>query len=80
MFGAFFITAFTIIARPFESTMMNRLDALNEIFVCLSTYIMYAYTDIIGDQDDLIMFGWVSIGLMGLIVIFNLGFMAFISC
>ena len=80
LFGAIFIAIFSIVSRPFESTSLNKMDVFNELSVCLSTYMLYAYTDIIGDMDTLNMFGWVSIGLMGLNILCNLTFMVLISC
>lgn len=40
---------------------------------------LYAYTDILDDLDQIRLIGWVSVGLCGLIVLVNLSFMAAIT-
>ena len=53
---------------------------MNEIAVTLSCYMLFAYANLIHEMSDLVLFGWVSIGIMGMNVILNLFIMACISC
>ena len=75
MHGAIIITCYTAVASPFEEPVMNRQEIVNEVSVCLSTYMLFAYMDLIGDMEILINFGWVSMGLIAVNIIINLLFM-----
>ena len=75
MHGAIIITCYTAVASPFEEPVMNRQEIVNEVSVCLSTYMLFAYMDLIGDMEILINYGWVSMGLIAGNIIINLLFM-----
>ena len=64
MLGTVIITVYTAVVRPFEDAGMNRQEIINEISVTFATYMLYAYTDLFTDLNDLVMMGWVSIGIM----------------
>mmetsp|Transcript_28858 Transcript_28858/g.38479 ORF Transcript_28858/g.38479 Transcript_28858/m.38479 type:complete len:141 (-) Transcript_28858:827-1249(-) len=80
LFAAMFITIYTLVARPFEQPIMNKQETVNEVAVWSSTYMLFAYTDIISDAADLDLLGWCSIGMIGLTVLVNLLFMCYITC
>jgi len=76
MGGTLFSTIYTAVARPFEDEAMNRQEIINEISVTIATYMLYAYTDLFTDIADLVMMGWVSIGIMGGNILINLVIMS----
>ena len=49
MIMALFVTCYTAVTRPFEEPVLNKQEVVNELMILLSTYMLYAYTDIIGD-------------------------------
>ena len=79
MIGAIVMTTYTCVARPFEERILNKQEVMNEVLVTFATYLLYAYTEILGDLDQLRMIGWMSIGLCGVIVAVNLTFMCCIT-
>lgn len=76
---AVFVAIYTVAAHPFEESLMTKQEVMNEILVCLATYTLFAYTELISDSDDLVKIGWVSIVLIVATILLNLLFMACIT-
>lgn len=49
------------------------------MIVCFATYILFAYTEIVTDMEQLVMIGWFSISICGAVVLINLTFMTVIT-
>ena len=80
MFASLISTSYTIVVKPYDDRAMNNQEAVNELTVLISTYLLYAFTNIIEKMSDLVMFGWISIGITCANILFNLLVMACISC
>ena len=76
---AVLVAIYTVSAQPFEESLMTKQEVMNEILVCIATYTLFAYTDLIDDSKMLVMIGWVSIGLIVATILLNLLFMACIT-
>ena len=80
MVGALVITLYTIVMRPFEDPILNKQEVVNELALYFAFILLYAYTEILTNMEQLVICGWISIYLSGAIVLINLVFMSIVSC
>ena len=50
----------------------NRKELINELFIQLNTYFMLVYSDFVADRNTRYTMGFVNIGCLGLMLVFNL--------
>ena len=61
--------------NPYESRQLNLKEIVNEILIALAAYPLWMYTDWANEEKDRIYAGWLMIGAIMLIILFNLGFL-----
>ena len=65
--------------RPFNSSLLNNQEVLNEITVLLSSYTLFCYSDFVPDPYTRYQVGWASIGIILLNLAMNLTFLGHVS-
>ena len=80
MVGALVITLYTIVMRPFEDPILNKQEVVNELALYFAFIMLYAFTEILSNMEQLVICGWISVNLNGAIVLINLVFMSLVSC
>lgn len=52
--------------------LQNKIEIVNDVFVAICSNLMMCYTDWVTDENSKFNFGWVMIGIIVLLMIFNL--------
>ena len=80
LFGTLLMLTCSVVYRPYENPSMNKQETINEVAVALFCYTLFAYTNLIHEMSELVQIGWVSLGIMAFIVLFNVAVLVCISC
>ena len=57
--------------KTYETRNENRVELLNDVFHMLITYTFLLFTDFVADLEVRQMIGWVTIGLIALLILIN---------
>jgi len=66
-------------SNPFKAVYMNRLELLNELTICLLSYLVFSFTDYQWNSQAKINTGWVYCAIILVNFLGNLGFMTYMS-
>ena len=69
------LLAYTLHAQPYKEANFNTQEAINETLVLMTSYSLFMHTEIIS-RESRYSYGWVTIFIIGLNVVINVGFMA----
>ena len=58
--------------RPYLLPQHNHKELMNEAFIMLCTYFLFFYSEFVPDRNSRYLMGYVNIGCLGLMVLFNL--------
>ena len=68
-----FMLCWLLTVKPLESKSKNRLECINEYFILLFTYWQLMFTNFVPVAVTRYLFGYVYLGLLGLLVLTNVG-------
>ena len=60
--------------RPFEIPLINKIELFNESVTIICTYSLICFSAFVPDASTRYLCGWVLIGLVSFLVLFNLVF------
>ena len=80
MFLSLSMLMYTIMVRPFDKSVLNTQEILNESTVLISRYILLMYTEAVWEAETRYIYGWVIIALLGLSILLNFSFLAVVNC
>ena len=58
--------------RPFELSLQNNLELVNEVIILLNSYFLFIYSDFVGDVYVRYSLGWYNVGAIVTLVAVNL--------
>lgn len=68
---------FLVCVKPLDQEVFNNLEMLNEIFILISSYFMYLFTDFVPDAEMRLQIGWIYVMILSVNFAINwLGIMA----
>lgn len=80
MFLSLSMLMYTIMVRPFDKSVLNTQEILNESTVLISRYILLMYTEAVWEAETRYIYGWFIIALLGLSILLNFSFLAVVNC
>ena len=75
-----FVTDYLLLNKPYEDHSQNLQEFVNECTVLLAAYPLLAFTNWVGSFERQMEAGWVIIGFIAFIIIFNVGFLLVSIC
>jgi hypothetical protein len=60
---------------PYESKLGGFMEKFNDVLVLICAYFLYLFTDLIPSPEDKYYIGWFYDGIIGKIIVANLGVM-----
>jgi hypothetical protein len=68
------VSIFNVLTLPFLTTMLNNLEAVNEMVVLLSIALMHSFSDAVESETKRYALGWVYVWVIFSTLILNLLF------
>jgi len=73
MYTSILYSIYFINSKPYEETFSNKIEIINEVILMFTFYTFIFYTGISDDYEAIDIIGWVSVGFILLMALFNFG-------